>query len=259
MKNMNNSDKNNKIKEIVLAKIKSGQAKMKPRWHFILKSVLLISGIIILSIALFYLASFILFVLRQTGVLFAPAFGLRGIGAFFISLPWILILISIIFVAVLEILVKQYSFAYRKTLLYSLGAIIIFVAAGGWIMFASGMHQNMLERAMNDKLPVAGPFYKELGFSQPKDIYVGEIEEIIENGFKLKSRQGEQFKIIAFPETRFPFGADFGEGDMVMVFGNRKNGDIQAIGIHRIGDKNRSFSPRQNWRFPIPPKMDGNK
>lgn len=253
---MNNTQKTNKIKEIVLAKIKSGQARMRPKWHFILKSALLVLGIVILSIALFYLVSFILFILRQTGTLFAPAFGLRGIRTFFISLPWLLVAVSIIFIIILEILVRRYSFAYRKPFLYSLAGIIIFVALGSWIIFLSGLHQGMLERAMKDRLPLAGPFYKEFGFDQPRDIYVGKIEKVFEKGFDIKMRQGEELKIITSPETRFPFGTDFGEGDMIVVFGERKEGEIEAMGIHRVNDRKRIFF-RQDWHPPVMPPNPG--
>lgn len=262
MSNMNNNlEKNNKIKEIVLAKIKSGQAKMKPKWHFVLRSVLLVSGIIILSIALFYLVSFILFALRQTGVLFMPAFGLAGVKAFFVSLPWILILVSIIFIIALEILVRQYSFAYRKTFLYSLFAIILFIVLGGWVTFASGLHQGLFNQATQGKLPVAGPLYRGMGFGHPQDVYVGKIEKIGEKGLDIQNQAGEKLEIKASPETRFPFGTDFEEGDTVMVFGKMEKGSsVEAIGIHCINDKiknkKRVMPGPPEWRFPIKPKTE---
>src|SRR3989344_3614541 len=113
------------IKEEVIARIKRGETIMRPRWHFVLRAMLYALGVLIAALALVYLASFIMFVLRETGLLFVPSFGFRGVGVFLFSLPWFLILLSLVFVFVLEVLVRRYAFAYRKPLLYSVFGIVI--------------------------------------------------------------------------------------------------------------------------------------
>ncbi|MBU4141685.1 hypothetical protein KKE99_02325, partial [Patescibacteria group bacterium] len=94
---MENNKNQKSIKESILSVIKSGQVKMRPRWHFVLKTALAAFGVIILVLTVLYLASFIIFVLRQTGVLFVPAFGLQGWFAFFTNLPIFLIGLLIVF------------------------------------------------------------------------------------------------------------------------------------------------------------------
>ena len=131
------------IKDKVLAKIESGEAYMKPRWHFILKTVLWLSGTVIVALLLIFVASLTLFSLRQTGVLFIPAFGFRGIGAFLLSLPWILIVFAVVFIIVLEILVKRYTFAYRRPLLYSILGILFFVIIGSILISITHFHQGL--------------------------------------------------------------------------------------------------------------------
>src|SRR3989344_577393 len=95
----------NSIKDAVLAKIKSGQAKMKPRWHFVLKDALFAMGSVIVALTLLYLLSFVIFVLHRNGAWFAPSLGLRGAREFFFALPWLLILTMAVFAGILEILV----------------------------------------------------------------------------------------------------------------------------------------------------------
>src|ERR1019366_7165464 len=87
----------------VFAAIHSGQVKMRPRWRFILETVLLGVGSIIVLLTLLYLVSFILFVLHESGAWFVPVFGLPGWVAFFHRLPWVLIGLAIIFIFILEI------------------------------------------------------------------------------------------------------------------------------------------------------------
>ena len=137
---------NNTLQETLLAKIKEGQMVMRPRWHFVLKAVLGILGMIILAMAALYLISFILFALREAGLLFIPGFGFHGVGVFLFSLPWILILVSLIFIFLLELLVKRYAFGYRKPLLYSLFGVLGLVVLGSILSYHFRTGIQIVER-----------------------------------------------------------------------------------------------------------------
>src|SRR5262245_42216017 len=113
----NNTDKT--VKHTVLDAIKAGQVHMKPRWHFVLRGILLVLESILLALSLRYLASFIMFIVYRSGVWFTPGFGFRGLRVFLLSIPWLLILVSVAFLVLLELLVKRYAFAYKKPLAYS--------------------------------------------------------------------------------------------------------------------------------------------
>ena len=67
----------------ILETIKARHIAMRPKWHFVLKSSLKVLGIIMLFLTIIFMASFILFVLRATGVLFVPLFGFRAISLLF--------------------------------------------------------------------------------------------------------------------------------------------------------------------------------
>ena len=97
------------VSEQIVETIRSGGVKMRPKWHFALKTILALTGAVILLLTLIYIASFAIFMLRQTGVLFAPTFGFRGGYVFLRSLPWLLISLLVVFIVVLEILVRHYS------------------------------------------------------------------------------------------------------------------------------------------------------
>lgn len=247
---MENNKKEKTIKEIVLSKIESGKAKMKPRWHFILKTSLIVSGVIILVLALLYLSSFIVFVLRQTGVLFAPAFGLRGIGAFLFSIPWLLVVATLVFLVLLAILVRQYSFTYRKPLVYSLMGLVVLVIVGTFIIPRFGVHQFIYKQVREANLPFAGPFYRGYGMQEFVDIHAGVVKELTEDGFVLTGRNDNELKIIVSEETRFPRGINFAEGDEVVVIGEEEGGVIEAFGIRGIDDRVRRSSRRPGWFYP---------
>jgi len=242
------------IADLVLEKIKTGQAEMRPRWHFVLRTLLLVLGVVILWIALLYLASFILFVLRETGVLFIPSFGFRGIGVFLLSLPWFLILLVALFVVVLEILVTRYSFAYRKPLLYSVGGILFFVVSGGVVVSSLGFHQGFSRYAKEGRVPVAGEFYRSFEHRPNDNIFPGTIVILSRDGFHLRDLHEEEFDIIVTAHTGFPFGVDFEEGDKVVVFGDRKGTStvVEAVGVRRMDDRPRPPRHHEGWGRPIP-------
>ncbi|MBU3925378.1 hypothetical protein KJ854_05620 [Patescibacteria group bacterium] len=160
---MENNKNQKSIKESILSVIKSGQVKMRPRWHFVLKTALAAFGVIILVLTVLYLASFIIFVLRQTGVLFVPAFGLQGWFAFFTNLPIFLIGLLIVFIIVLELLVRHYAFAYRRPLLYSAVGIFILVFAGVMVIENTSFHGGMSKYAEKTEKLMSENFIANMG------------------------------------------------------------------------------------------------
>jgi hypothetical protein len=117
----------NPIARKVLAAIESGKVHMRPRWHFVLKAALAIAGMIFLTGALVYLISFIIFVMRESGAWYLTPFGLRGLKVFLMAAPWILIIIAAVVFVILEVLVRRYSFAYQRPLLYSIIAVMALI------------------------------------------------------------------------------------------------------------------------------------
>ena len=160
------------MKDDVLKAIQGGQVKMRPKWQFITKAALMLLGVVLVALTTLYLVSFIVFILRQTGVLFVPAFGPGAFGVFFMSLPWLLIALAAIFMLLLEILIKRYSFAYGRPFLYSALAVIFLGIAGGIIIGETPLHERFFDAAENGQLPFAGPVY-EYYRQQPARRYSG--------------------------------------------------------------------------------------
>ena len=223
---------------------------MRPKWHFILRAVLFAMGIIILLLILVYLASLLVFMLQENGVWFLPVFGSRGWYEFLRSLPWILVALLMMFVGVLEVLVRRYSFAYRQPLLYSAIAIVILMLAGGGLVAGTPFHGRFSRFSEENKLPFAGDFYRSLHAQRLKNVHRGIIAGVAVDGFTMKNRHGEQLHIVVTPQTRFPLGTDLNEGDGVLVFGARNDDTVQAVGVRKLDDADsRAPLPHRPLRF----------
>lgn len=240
------------LKEDILAKIKRGEAAMRPRWHFVLSAALIAVGTALAALLALYLASFAIFTLRQTGVLFAPGFGLRGIEIFLLSSPWLIVLAAAIFAVILEVLVRHYAFAYRKPFLVSLAGIVVFVVLGSIVVSRAHIHEGLFRYAEEDRLPVAGRFYRGYGLSADRRVHMVTIAGTTTDGFTGTSRRGEALRIVVLPGTRLPFGMDFGIGDTIVVLGEREDDVIRAFGMREVEGILRMM-PHESPRRVIPP------
>lgn len=228
------TDQPEQLKDAVLKAIESGQVKMRPKWQFVLRTVVLVLGIVLVALTTLFLASFIVFALRQTGVLFVPGFGREGFGAFFGSLPWVLLAVAVVFMILLEVLIRKYSFAYGRPLTYSAVGVVVIVLAGGVAIGYTSFHQNLFDRAERGNLPIGGPMYEH--FMQPQDnVTVGVITGLTNPGYKIRDRRGKIFTVKVTSQTKLPPGNDFTIGDNVVVLGSRHGDSIDAIGIEKPG------------------------
>lgn len=247
---MENNQQKNNIIDKVLAKIKKGDVKMKPKVYFVLKTILSIVGVLVVGAFAVFLISFIGFHLRASGVGYLPHFGFLGFGAYLRLLPWFLIIASVLLIVLLEILAKHFAFVYRRPIFYSLLAIIVFALVGGLIIDKTPFHSSLFFQARQGELPFAGPIYRDFGMPEFRDVHRGAVSQTTETGFIMETSRGDQLTVIVNPETRVKFKAQIESGDTVVVFGKEEGGRITAIGVSKIDDDLR-LSP--SMRSPLSP------
>jgi len=236
----------NNIQKNILDKIKTGEVDMKPRWHFVLKSVLLVFSVVTVILVGIYLLSFILFTLRQSGVGFVPLYGLRGISVFVMNSPWLLIFSTVVSLVALQLLVRTYSFSYRQPLVYSMIGIIIFVLLGSYAIGQTQMHQQFQTFTQERKVPVFGALYKRIEENRPENIIFGTITELTADGFILQSPRKGTLEIIISKETRQKRSVVYDIGKKVVVFGDRDEDVVFALGV-RVAPADLVFSERGDW------------
>ncbi len=222
------------LRENILARIQKGQAKMTPRWHFLLKTSLFLFGFILIFLCALYLLSFTLFVLDKSQLWFVPQFGAHGVFIFFRSLPWLLIFIVLFLILFIQILARHYSFSYKRPLFYSVFGILFLVIVGSSVVQKLGFHEGVSEYSRMHKLPFAGPMYERFELGEEQSVYPGVIIEIRDPNFSIRSRRQEILNVEVSHETRFPAGKKFLVGDEVLVLGEREEDTIEAYGVRPI-------------------------
>ncbi|MGB9883209.1 MAG: hypothetical protein ACPLRN_01700 [Microgenomates group bacterium] len=115
------------LKKQIMEKIKKEEIKMKPKWYFILGSLLLFIGFLLSTLFSIFIINLILFLLR---VHYGPMYQYRLL-MILINYPWWLILLGGLSIFFGIKLLNEYEFSYRKNLWFLvLGYIfIIFLSA----------------------------------------------------------------------------------------------------------------------------------
>ncbi len=237
------------IRDAVLKKIQSGQAKMRPHWRFVARAILILLLLILTMFIILYLTSLIHFMLRRGGAWFAPSFGWRGLRIFFLSFPWLIGAVSLFFLLALELILRRYAFAYRRPLIYSLGAVLVLLLMGGAILARMRFQEKLFLRAEENRLPFGGHMYQEFGRRRFAHVHAGTISELRDNGFTLTNRSGEILTIILEPEARPARGMNISAGADVVVLGDREDHTIRAFGLRQHPDRPYGLRPRRRMRI----------
>lgn len=220
------------LRSSVLADIQSGKAKMHGRSYFVVHAALLGLGVIVLVLGLLYAVSLAIFMLKQTGAWFAPTFGWRGFVIFLTAVPWLLVVVTLVFVLLLEGLLQSYRFAYRRPILYSLLAILAVTVFGGFGLAHTRLHQVLYNRAFNHGfMPVAGQVYRGCCDERPPTLLPGTVTAELHTGFLLMTPEGRLVEVVVTSTTRLPRGAMLTVGDSVIVIGSAWEAGVLADGV----------------------------
>lgn len=238
------------LQDRLKAAIEKGEIIMKPRWRYVLPSLLALSGLVLLLLVVLYLSSFSVFVMRQTGLWTLPPQHFGEVRTLFFALPWMLVCLVLACLAVLYVLLRRYALSYSHPLVYSVGAVLLVAVAGGVALGHTPLHPFLYEQARQDHLPFAGRMYR--GYEAPlsRDVAVGTVSDRTGSGFTLLERDGSVVVTIT-AGTRIPREGVPMEGEVVVVMGEREEGEIEAFGIRTLRDGLSRPTPRFR-RLPPP-------
>lgn len=136
---MNNRD----LSQKVMQEIKRRGLKMRPRLYFVLGSVLLGLGLTgAILTAVFFLNLFV-FRLRLLGPLSYLRLGRPGILPLVTTIPWAVLLVSLVGIAAGLTLLKRYEFSYKKNFLVLAIVLVVVVAVLGFLLDRVGFNERV--------------------------------------------------------------------------------------------------------------------
>ncbi len=148
---------------------------------------------------------------------------------------WHFVLLLAVFVVILEILVRRYTFVYKKPLLTSVLGIMGVVVVGGFLVTLTPLHRSMAHFDHDGMLPPPlNGLYRQPPHLQTSDLYRGMIVAIAPDHI-LVSNGESTTTVLIDPRTRLPYGNGFSTGNLVIVIGDFVATDtIHAFGIRAV-------------------------
>ncbi|OGZ27299.1 MAG: hypothetical protein A2427_03135 [Candidatus Nealsonbacteria bacterium RIFOXYC1_FULL_40_7] len=127
----------------VMSKVTSGQITMKPKWYFVLGSVLSITGLASLSVVSVFLVNIILFLVRKHGPM-----GQWRLEAMIDGFPWWIPASAILGIAVGIWLLKKYDFSYKKNFPVIVIGFVISIIIAGFLIDRLGLNNIWSRQGM---------------------------------------------------------------------------------------------------------------
>lgn len=134
------SEKELSMENTIMNKVISGEIQMKPRWYFIVGSLVSFIGLIGLILGLTFLTSFSLFLILKRG---------PGIGRIMLmldSFPLWIPLLAIVFVIVGMMLLNRYEFSYKKNMLLIVVAVVAAILLSAFAIHTLGLDDIWFNR-----------------------------------------------------------------------------------------------------------------
>jgi hypothetical protein len=215
----------------VMTAITAGSVKMHSRWYFMVQSAIFGVGILVMIGLVVYIVSLAVFVTDRSGVWQAPRYGWQGWLLLLRSVPWLLLVATVLLAVVLEFLARRFSFIYSRPLVYSFVVIVVAVSAAGALVAHTSLHESLARGTRG--IPFIRGWYKYYDPEQVRGAYRGRVVNALPSGFILESRSGHTTTIMITPATRLPprpLRAD----DQVLIIGFGETSTISAWGIRLL-------------------------
>ena len=140
-------------------------------------------------------------------------------GIFFVSLPWLLLLVAAASIIVLEVFLKRFTFVWRQPIFYSIIGIAALVTIGSFIIMLTDFHHNLFLRSRERNLPVVGSMYRGFGAPDMPQVHYGIVSSTTNSGFVLEIQRGGTVNVLASSGICCLPDDGIEVGDRVLVLG----------------------------------------
>ncbi len=130
-----------------MSQVKTGKIAMKPRWYFIVGSLLFFGGLVALSVGVMFLINLTIFALRRHG----PMASWR-LQTMVENFPWWAPIFAVIGIILGVRLLKKYDFSYKKNFTLIIVSFILAVLFAGFLFDKLGLNDYWARREPMQRL-----------------------------------------------------------------------------------------------------------
>lgn len=124
-----------------MAKVKSNEISMKPRWYFVLGSILMTVGLASFTIGAVFLTNITLFLLRQHGPM-----GQWRLQTMLDSFPLWVPLLAASGITLGILMLKKYDFSYKRNFWLIIAGFIVSIVLAGFVLDYLGLNDTLFRQ-----------------------------------------------------------------------------------------------------------------
>ena len=150
----------------IIPQIKAEKIKMKPKWYFVLGSLLMFASLVGLSMGVVFLVNLGIFLIRRNG----PLMSWR-LQTIFSTFPWWIPIVALFGIISAIWLLKKYDFSYKKNFPLLIIVFVLSVLLAGFLLDRLGLNEYLSRGRMRR-------FYQNVELYKGKD---GSVRGINQN------------------------------------------------------------------------------
>ena len=225
------------LKDAIMARVRTGELSMRPRFFFSLQVIATITVIIAILLITIFIINFIFFSIRISGQEQLLGFGSPGIRSFLRFFPWHLLILDGLLFWILQQLLRRFRFGYRIPMLYLFGTLLCLALAAGFILDrVTPFNERMHTGRAHLPPPLAG-LYEGQRKKPLRGSGICRCEILAIDGAiitVLDTREATStLTVVVPPDNRRATTSGLSVGDVVFIAGEEKNGIVHAFGIKK--------------------------
>lgn len=122
------------LEKTIMAKVKSNEISMKPRWYFIAGSLLMITGLISFSVVAVFLTNLTFFLIRRHGL------GQWRLQTILASFPLWVPILAVVGIGLGIWMLRKYEFSYKKNFWLIVAGFIVSVILTALVLDYFGLN-----------------------------------------------------------------------------------------------------------------------
>jgi len=152
---------NKNLKKEIMTQIRDDKITIKSRWIFLAKKIGLRSGLALTIIFLIFFINAFFFYIKANGFLLSLHFGSSVWQKLLHALPYDLMLLIIIFLVLLNYIIKRFDFSYKQHLVVVFLIFILGITLFATLLFATDFNMLLKNdlKTSNFRIPFISDFY----------------------------------------------------------------------------------------------------
>lgn len=213
--------------------IESGTIKQKPKWYFVLLTLMAVFSLTALFLILFYFVSFVSLVLREHLIFEAFSFGPQTVLDILHTVPPLLVVLIITVFLLLHVLVRHFAFAYTRPVLATLGAGVLVTMLSFWLVFTIDTESRIARFGEGRHIAGIDIIHREFRDRHPPLSVRGSIQNIQDNVYTIQDTHGKTIVFFVNERTRMDTPS-YATGDMIVVLLAPRDDSFDALAIRHV-------------------------